>query len=109
MEDQSSECMIERDKTGDVTALTAVREGCGGERNMSSQQGNESLNKLSTLNTTTQPHNLPVSLEQDIQDEEQFISWIEPPQKTTMVCAAPGSHFGIYEPLPQAMLNLRLM
>lgn len=38
MEEQSGECMIERDKTGDVTAVmavTAVREGCGGERTMS--------------------------------------------------------------------------
>ena len=63
------------------------------------------MNKLSTLNTTTQSHNLPVSLEQDIQDEEEFIFWIEPPQKITMVCAAAGGHFGIYEPLPQAMLK----
>lgn len=103
MEEQSSECMIERDKTGDVTT---VREGCGGERTMSMpSRANRvvcsslgSLSKLSTLNTT-------VSLEQDIQDGEQFVSWIKPPQKTTTVCAAPGGHFGIYEPLPQAILK----
>lgn len=46
---------------------------------------------------------------QGVQDEEQFIFfWIRPPQKTTMVHAAPGGHFGICGPLPQAVLKLEV-
>lgn len=33
------------------------------------------------------------------------IFWIGFPQKISMVCPAPGGHFGICGPLPQAMLK----
>lgn len=59
---------------------------------------------------SAQAVNYPGSEQQQyVQDEECFISRIGPPQKISMISTAPGGHFGIYGPLPQATLSLSFM
>lgn len=44
-------------------------------------------------------------LSNDRMSEMKNSSLLGPPQKTSMVSAAPGGHFGIHGPLPQTMIK----
>lgn len=58
------------------------------------------------LKNASQVDNHPDSeQQQDVQDEEGFIFWTEPLQKTSIVYAIPGDHFDTHGLLLQAVLK----
>lgn len=84
---------------------TSVREDCSGWGTMlwphRANRAVCSSLELALLVPThaTLLHNHPGSeQQQDVQDEEYFILWIGSPQKSSMLCAAPGGHVDVCGP-----------